>query len=168
LKAPLFFCAALAAALAAGTARADGPVLTGWYAPSGVALGASLHEAPRSNGLVLGVEQSLVYQRGRRAGFWGGLWGEALYDFGPGRGRLSLGPELGYGVVGIDGGFLAVLRGPRADAGVQGRLLLTMGVAAAYGRVGSVLGDEHYRFGEVGILLKWPWWLGSPPSPRAP
>lgn len=139
------------------------PWLTGWYAPSGVAIGASIHPE-RPNGLVVGLEQSLVYQVGPRASWWGGVSAEALYDFGPSWGRVAVGPELGYGIVGLDGGFLALWRGQHAaEGGVQGRLLVTIGVAAVYGRLATVWGDERFSFGEAGVLLKWPWSLGGPP-----
>ena len=141
------------------------PWLTGWYAPSGILLGASLH-GQRSNGFVIGVEQSLVYQRGPRASWWGGLHGEAAYDFGASWTRLSFGPEVGYGIVGLDGGFVRVLRNHEPDAsGLQGRVLVTMGIAAVYGRLGVLYGSaEPERFGEVGLLLKWPWSITRPPA----
>ena len=152
--------------LCPGVARAEpGPWLTGWYAPSHLTVGASIHPE-RSNGLVLGLQQSLVYQVGPRASWWGGLSAEALHDFGPSWTRLSLGPEVGYGVIGLDGGFFAVRRDGKNEAGLQGRVVLSIGVIEVYGRVGEVMGEQRFRFGEVGLGLGWPWSIERPPPPR--
>lgn len=149
--------------LASREARAEqAPWLTGWYAPSGVSVGASLHPE-RPNGVVLGFEQSLVYQRGPRAGLWGGIYADIQRDFGARWTRLSVGPELGYGVVGLDFGAAAIWRDGRVDTALQGRLLATIGVAAVYGRLGVIPGGADERYGEIGLLLKWPWWLDRPP-----
>lgn len=163
LRRPLAALAALSLSALTGHAAAaePRPLLTGWYAPSGVVIGASLHPSPRSNGLVLGVEQSLVYQTGPRASWWGGLYAEGLRDFGASWTRFSFGPELGYGALGVDGGILIALR-DRAEAGVQGRVLLTMGYLAAYGRAGALMGGEPLGFYETGLLIKWPWSFGVP------
>lgn len=152
--------------LASFPAQAEpGPWLTGWYAPSHLQIGVSIHPE-RANGLVLGVQQSLVYQVGPRASWWGGLSGEVMRDFGPSWTRFSLGPEVGYGVVGVDGGFFAVRRGGQFEGGIQGRVVLTIGVAEVYGRLGEGMGEERFRFGEVGLALGWPWSLGRPPTPK--
>lgn len=156
----------VAAALVARPAGAEPrPYLTGWYAPAGVVIGASQHPA-QSNGLVLGVEQSLVHQRGPRAGWWGGLYADLLRDFGSSTTRFSAGPELGYGLIGVDGGFVTFLQGS-ADRGVQGRLLFSLGVLSLYGRAGWLPTGAHPSFTEVGLLIKWPISLGLPPAPGA-
>lgn len=156
----------LLALLAPASLRAEQtPWLTGWYAPSHLQAGVSIHPE-RSSGLVLGLQQSLVYQVGPRASWWGGISGELMHDFGPSWTRVSLGPEVGYGVFGVDAGFFAIRRDGKGEAGFQGRLVLTIGVAEVYGRLGEVMGEERFRFGEVGIALGWPWSLERPPPPK--
>jgi hypothetical protein len=143
-----------------------GPWLTGWYAPTHAQVGYSIHDRQR-NGLVLGLQQSLVYQVGPRASWWGGLSGEVMHDFGPSWTRASLGPEVGYGVVGLDAGFFAIRRGGELEGGFQGRVVFTIGVIELYGRLGEAMGAERFLFGELGLALGWPWSLGQPPPPRS-
>lgn len=142
-----------------------GPWLTGWYAPSHLTLGMSIHPE-HSNGMIVGLQQSLVYQIGPRANWWGGISGEILHDFGPSWTRASLGPEVGYGVIGLDTGFFTLRRDHKLEAGVQGRVILTIGILEVFGRWGEVMGEERFRFGEIGLGLGWPWTLERPPPPR--
>jgi hypothetical protein len=140
------------------------PWLTGWYAPVGLVTGASFHhDAP--GGLVLGAEQSLVYQRGPRASGWAGLYVDGLRDFGAGVTRFSLGPELGYGPVGVDGGVFAERRDGQFRPGFLVRGLLTAGFLSAFVRWGRLFDDLPDRSHvEIGLLLKLPLSLGYPPA----
>jgi hypothetical protein len=140
------------------------PWLTGWYAPVGVVVGASLHhEAP--DGLILGAEQSLVYQRGPRAGTWVGLYADGLRDFGAGVTRFSLGPEAGYGPVGVDGGLYVERRDGQLHPGFLLRGLVTAGFLSGFVRWGRLFDDLPDRSHlELGLLLKFPLSLGYPPA----
>lgn len=138
-------------------ARADaGPKITsGWYLPFGFALGLSIHGPNVSNGFFLGGEVSYVYLDVER-GFWIGGYVDSLYDFGAEVGRFSVGPEIGYGVFGVDFGYLAQF-GDGYRHGTSVRVVLTMAIAAIYGRWGHVFGDvAEHDFGELGFLIKVP------------
>ncbi len=148
----------------AETPSKQAPWLTGWYAPVGLVTGASLHqEAP--GGFILGAEQSFVYQRGPRAGTWAGLYVDGLRDFGAGVTRFSLGPEIGYGPVGVDGGVYAERRDGQFRPGFLLRGLVTMGFVSAFVRWGRLFDDLPDRSHvELGLLLKIPISLGYPPT----
>lgn len=95
---------------------------------------------------------------------WGGLYIDGVYDFGLGAGTLSAGPEVGYGPIGIDGGVgLRLGLEDSPEVGYQGRLLITAGVFGIYGRYGYWPGStQAEHVGQVGILLKFPFWSAGP------
>ncbi|MBW2261049.1 MAG: hypothetical protein JRG91_03670 [Deltaproteobacteria bacterium] len=136
-------------------ADAGPKISSGWYLPVGLTLGGSMH-ADRPNGFVLGAEVSAAHVD-VDSGFWYGAYLDALWDFGPDALRFSLGPEIGVGVVGLDGGYLAEIHGRTYKHGFQLRLLLTFSIVAVYGRWGHLF--RHPReedFGELGVLIKFP------------
>jgi hypothetical protein len=96
-----------------------------------------------------GVELSVVHFSDR-TGIWYGGYADALYSAD--HSRLSVGPELGWGYVGIDSGLLV------RDDGSMGfavRPLLTVAVVSGYYRHGRYF-DSDSGFHEAGVLLKWP------------
>jgi hypothetical protein len=140
-----------------GRAGADaGPkISSGWYVPVGLNLGGSMY-ADRPDGFVLGAEVSAAHID-VDSGFWYGAYLDALWDFGPDAFRFGLGPEIGIGVVGLDGGYLGEIHDRTYTHGFQLRLLLTLGVVAAYGRWGHLFRHPlEEDFGELGVLVKFP------------
>ena len=84
---------------------------------------------------------------------WFGGYLDILYDSQLGQGRGSFGPEIGYGVVGVDGGL--VVGG--AHEGVAARIVLTTSVVAIYARYEHVFNTAgESSFVELGVLLKYP------------
>src|SRR5262249_48648178 len=122
--------------------------------------GVVIHEAT-SNGAYLGPEASFVHFANETR-FWIGGFADALHDFSTNTTRISVGPELGFGPFGIDGGFTSEISesGPRFGFAV--RPVLTLSVVALTGRIAHVSGGGSTEtFGEVGVLLKAPFYLGG-------
>lgn len=137
---------------------------------AGANLGLSMHDVA-SSGFVLGGEASLVLLHlendesehgGDAPGVpmigtpsWLGLYGDVVRDTGSDTTRFSIGPEIGHGILGIDGGLLAQV-GDESRWGVTVRPVLTIGVVALYGRWGHFYDDlPETDFVEAGLLLKW-------------
>jgi hypothetical protein len=173
----LLVAGAFAAIVAApASARADLDFTDALYLPIGLNLGGSLNGS-LPNGFVLGGEISAAYLHHSIA-WWGG-YADVLHDFGVKATRISVGPEVGWGPVGLDGGFLLEARDGQAHAGTALRLLLSVSLLSVYGRWGHTFGDGERNFGEAGVLLKVPipiWekpktdrpWRGPPPPPAPP
>jgi hypothetical protein len=121
------------------------------YLPLGVAAGVAVHD--RAAGYV-GVEASLVHVETPSL-FWLGAYTDLLYDFGASSPRASLGPEMGVGAVGLDGGVLVEHAAGVTRYGFVLRPVLTLSWVALTGRIGWV-GASNDRFGEVGLLFKIP------------
>jgi hypothetical protein len=90
-------------------------------------------------------------------GAWMGLYGDAVYDFGWTVGLLSAGPQIGYGIVGVDAGGALLVGRHGTQTGAAGRVLLSAGVVAFFGRY-AYLFDSEAHLGQVGILVKLPVW----------
>jgi hypothetical protein len=90
--------------------------------------------------------------------WWLGIYGDAVRDFGADRTRLSVGPEIGAYVVGIDGGFLVELADDEPTrTGLSARVVLTVAFAGVYARGGHFVdGAPGSDFAEFGVLLKIP------------
>ena len=147
-----------------GPALADvGPHLrSGWYLPIGLNLGAAIHPE-LEHGFLLGGEVSAAFLF-TDTGLWSGFYADALWDFGPDSFRFSLGPEMGWGFLGLDVGYTGEVSDGRYHNGLQLRGLITMGFVAVYGRWVHRFGDvTEHDFGEVGLLLKWPIPVGLRP-----
>jgi hypothetical protein len=164
--------ALVAAALAPGggdLARADDD-LDALVVSGGVNLGLGLHGDQVSSGPLVGVEGSLVLvhfdreaDEHRYAGYgvatWLGLYGDLVRDLGSDTTRLTVGPEVGHELAGVDGGMLLQL-GDQSRWGVTARLVGTIGVLAIYARWGHFLSDgdlPDQDFVELGILVKFPY-----------
>jgi hypothetical protein len=113
----------------------------------------------------VGVEASAVKLPG--SGYW---WFGGYVDFVqvlPNRAsRLSLGPELGFGFVGIDAGLLGEYSGLTGtfNAGLQARGMLTLGVFSAYLSAPCLYDSEVRALRaqvQAGVLLKVPVFMGE-------
>lgn len=121
----------------------------------GPSAGASFQH-PEGGGFTLGGEVSAV--AATDSYLWYGAYVDGLYDFGASETRLSIGPEFGYLIFGVDGGYLLAASAEGQRHGVSVRPLLTFGLVAAYSRLGVLFGDRGDTFGEAGVLLKLPLW----------
>ncbi len=162
---------ALLIAVAGAPARASeiplGPV-TGWYGLVGPVIGGAFpgtrdykgKQYP-VGGFVLGLEGSLVHIENTER--WAGVYAEvaaipvhpASQTSGTHGFRLSVGPEAGMSVVGLDGGYVLEAYNGRLHHGLQVRGLLTIGVAAVWVRWVQLLGVSGSH-AEMGVLLKVP------------
>ena len=145
--------ASLAATTLAGADAAPIPG-PGQYGVVGINAGVSGHQV-KSNGFVFGAEASFPYLF--ESVSWVGLYGDVLRDFGDSSTRFSVGPEVGWGPFGIDGGLLVRTMESATRMGWQMRGLLTLGVIALYAGYGNVPNDPEDRgITQFGMLLKVP------------
>lgn len=84
---------------------------------------------------------------------WYGGYADFVYDTGIDHGRVSFGPQLGVGPIGVDGGPVIATHGR-----LGGNLRLVMGLPYVMGYVrGTIIDDPRGVFvGEVGLLMKAP------------
>jgi hypothetical protein len=153
-------------------ARADDNTDDLWFVSGGGNVGYSIHDT--TSGLVLGGELSAGYLRflhdddvgnwraldvGRP--LWIGVYTDVLRDFGSDTTRFSLGPELGYSLLGLDGGLIAQV-GDDGRWGWTVRGSITFAVASVYVRRAELLDDlPDSTLWEVGVLLKIPYPFGD-------
>lgn len=109
--------------------------------------------------VALGTEFSALYFHGGFAGFgtWTGGYLDVLYDTGTKGIRSSIGPEIGWGPFGIDGGYVLDLAGGKAHHGVQARGLFSISFVQGFARLGYIQGYGT-DFGG-GMLVKIPFRL---------
>ena len=70
---------------------------------------------------------------------------------------FSLGPEVGFGPVGLDGGYLVEISGSGHRQGFAVRPMLTASWVSITGRVGYLTGHGAQEvFGEAGLLFEVP------------
>jgi hypothetical protein len=136
-----------------------------WFALGGLSTGATFGSP--GGGAFVGTELSFVWLH---ESTWLGGYTDAVYDFAQDGAVVSFGPELGVAVLGFDGGLgLRFGRENKTEVGYQARLLLDLGIFGLYGRYGgwpSSSGAKHV--GQVGLLLKIPFWTTAeiPPTAR--
>ncbi len=152
-------CLLLVVGSASSFAHADSPwtIARGWYVSPGLPFALSVRDGQA--GLATGVEVSVAgYETIGRPGhgWWTGLYADALRDAGSSSSRLSMGPELGRGVLGVDGGYVLERAHGRSFHGACVRPLLSLGFAILYGRVGWVPHAPKPIVAEAGLLLKVP------------
>ncbi len=140
------------------------------FIPVGGSIGYGLNPKKLDDGVTLGGEVSAVVVDTYRL-FWGGGYADVVHDFGSEATRLSIGPEIGWAVFGIDGGVvLSTLDG--AHAGFCGRFLLSFVFAHAFIRLGHIIdAPREGTYGEVGVMFKLPIPLGDgnvSTTPRRP
>ena len=125
-----------------------------WTMPVGVASGWSIHRNA-GDGAYLGLEASVVRTETRTLVWFGG-YADGAHDFANRATRSSVGPELGVGPVGLDGGYLLELAPAGHRQGFAVRLVASASLLSITGRVGHFTGGAAETFGEVGLLLKLP------------
>lgn len=121
---------------------------------AGANVGAAVHSRSGSGALV-GAEVSAV-NYDRNSGFWYGGFFDTSRDFGNGQWRSQVGPEMGWGPIGLDvaATFAWVADGPLV--GFRVRPMLSLGVLHVYGSWQHIGTAEDPNFAEIGILLKLP------------
>ncbi|MFH1621447.1 MAG: hypothetical protein ABIB04_05200 [Patescibacteria group bacterium] len=107
-------------------------------------------------GLAFGAEISATYFFGGFAGFgpWTGGYLNMLYDTGTESTRSSVGPEIGWGPVGMDGGYVLDLAGGTARHGVQIRGVFSLSIIQGFVRFGYI--QEYGPDIAGGMLFKYP------------
>lgn len=135
------------------------------YISAGVTTGASF--SGRGNGALLGFEGSYVQAH---KGKWMGIYTDALYDFGQGLTTISVGPEIGMLMFGVDAGVgLRMGAEQEAQLGAQGRVMCTLGFFALSFRHGLWPQEgkiEHVS--QLGLTFKIPVALNYPDKPIVP
>jgi len=137
----------------AGPASASDFVPEGVFVPVGLTVAGATHG--KGSGFVLGAEASAVYFNGA----WIGGYLDAARDFGAEELRISTGPELGFGPIGADFGYVAAVDDDGGYRhGYVARGLLTISLAAVYGRYVTLFGGDAppERFAEIGMMFKFP------------
>jgi hypothetical protein len=141
-----------AAPLASFAVRSEEPAKrkppAGLYLPVGLSTGVWLGEGATFH---LGAEASAVYLA--RSRFWLGAHAGGKRAMTMAAWRMSAGPELGYGPLGMDCGYLAALAGGKLRHGFVARLVVGLPILALTAGA-AVLGND--LSGEIGILVKWP------------
>jgi hypothetical protein len=178
---PLALLLATAAALLPATAHAEDteeapPYSFGneteTYFLGGLTGGGSFG-SPGAGGFV-GGELSVAWLKEL---WWGGIYADGAYDFGHGAGTFTAGPEVGWGPIGLDGGAgLRLGLKDEPEVGFVGRGMITLGLFAVFGRYGYWLdtNDEDdpnvvgTHVGQVGVLVKLPFWSSAPIPEIAP
>ena len=158
-----FFALAASPAAAEETPSDDQPIVVGykpaWFLMGGTTGGASFHE--EGPGGFAGAEFSLL--RTHRD-WWVGGYLDATYDFRTRAPTASIGPEVGYMFMGLDGGVAVRRRNADFEPGVMGRLSATAGVFGLFGRFNYWPTVETYTI-QAGATFKFP--LFSPWGPGA-
>jgi hypothetical protein len=137
---------------------------------AGVSPGLTLAHAEdgKLSGVVVGGEVS-VFELSEPGSCEGGqaaaldLWGpspswiggyvDGVYDFANHATRVTIGPEIGESVFGIDGGLVVEHRGSDTSTGFAIRPVLAFGYGELFLRYEDVGGDSRV---ESGLLVKWP------------
>jgi hypothetical protein len=156
----------LAILLLATPALADDPppqpieigTQAGWQLLGGLTSGVSFDGFGASRvdtGGYLGGELSLNRLHHRT---WMGLYGDAFYEFGQSATYLTAGPQLGYALIGVDGGLAFRTGDNDPTFGYTARLLLAAAFVDLYGRVFLFDGEDHWQ---VGLMLKMPLWASE-------
>ncbi|MFP2924059.1 hypothetical protein ACLESO_02340, partial [Pyxidicoccus sp. 3LG] len=155
-----------------GRAARAGPLqlatqpLDGRYLSLGLNLGLGGDEAAEQDELlpqgdtypVVGLEASMVKLNSRDL-VWIGGYVDLVHSLPNRATRMSLGPEVGWGPLGLDIGLLGELRRGRLGGGFQVRGLLTIAYVTAYASFHAVYERGERRLREnaqVGLLLKLP------------
>ncbi|MBJ6763377.1 hypothetical protein JGU66_21640 [Myxococcaceae bacterium JPH2] len=119
---------------------------------------------------MVGLEASVVQLESRNL-FWVGGYVDLTHTFPNQATRMSIGPEIGWGPVGVDLGLTGELRDGRVGGGFQVRGMLTVGYVAAYVSYISTYNANTRNFqpsAQVGLLLKLPFILAITGEPWRP
>lgn len=147
-----------APSLAGARRRISAPI----YVSPGITLGGTASVGDdRGSGFTLGGELSTVVFRKRLdrardawALFYFGTVVDGIYDWHRHGGRMMVGPLVGLGFFGLDGGYLADYSGGTFRHGAAVRAFATLGIAAVYVRYGAL--QRSRDFVEAGMMLKIP------------
>jgi hypothetical protein len=91
-----------------------------------------------------------------------GGFADYLYDQGSRSHRITLGPEIGWYMFGLDAGATVELDGERTRFGVRPRIFASLPFVSFYGGECIRLTGGNHRFvTEIGVLLKYPIWLAD-------
>lgn len=143
----------------------------GWFLLPGLSLGGAatlVASAPARWTFTLGGEVSAAYLWGTT---WAGVYADGQWSTPGDRGRLGVGAEVGWAMVGVEAGWVAQLAPP--SAGQPAHHGLRLGALATTGAVSWYLrwvhlpaqaggGASHLAHlavqntVELGLLLKWP------------
>lgn len=124
----------------------------GVFLPLGASVAAASHPSSPT-ALALGAEASVVAFPVGPA-MWAGGYADLLYEFRNDRTRASFGPELGFTLIGVDGGVVVQSSANGTHWGGVVRPMLTIGLLSVFARFGWLEDDE--RFVEIGALAKFP------------
>jgi hypothetical protein len=156
----VFAVTVLSGAFLPRTASADlnlpymGPS-SGWYLPVGVDLAYAWLPAG-TTGALLGGEASVAYVDFSSTPHWYGAFVSGGYLTNTTAGRFSVGPEVGYAIFGLDGGFVDVVSSGKDYAGFTLRPMLTVGFLTLYGRWDHLVSGGGTDMKQAGVLLKFP------------
>jgi hypothetical protein len=131
------------------------------YIKPGVTVGGGwTHES--GTDFTLGGEVSVLFWH---EAMYAGLVVDGLYDWQRGGARLMVGPELGLGYFGIDGGYVRDFAGGGAHGGAV-RGFISVGIAALYVRYTALYhAPDSVDFGLM-LKLPLPVWQKRYPWPR--
>lgn len=149
----------LSVLLMGSAASAQPPDLSGGWTLPGLSLGA-VKEGERS-GLSMGIELSYAHVLTRR---WVGLMLDARYDELTRGASISVGPEIGYTIFGVDAG-LYVRLGRQSAIGIRARGCISMLGAMSFCAGGGI--TNRGRFAEFAVLLKYPRRMSRPEEPES-
>lgn len=111
--------------------------------------------------VAVGAEASLACWACTGAPTWAGGYADIVHDFGAEQTRISVGPELGLLIFGIDGGLLAAVERDATSLGLVGRITLSAAILHLYFRGGGTFGDHGFGYIEAGLLWKAPFLLSA-------
>lgn len=125
----------------------------GWQLMGGLSTGGSFGDLGGSG--YLGGELSLNRLSHR---WWTGLYGDGIYEFGHGAGYFTVGPQLGYAILGVDGGVALRTGDDDPAVGFAARGLLALAIVDLYGR--ALVFDDVVQV-QIGVLIKLPVWASE-------
>lgn len=133
---------------------------SGIWGSVGAPLGLAVHRGP--NQFFFGAEASVFHLN--RDFRWLGGYADVVWEPSSETGRLSIGPEIGMAVLGIDAGYLRELGGAERH-GFAVRPLLSLAIMTLGFRVGHFLGEGGGTYGELTLLVKLPFEIATQPRP---
>lgn len=149
---------------AVSPARADAAPKpsSGLWGSVGVPLGLGLHRGP--NQFFFGAEASLFHLN--RDFRWLGGYADIVAEPSSEAVRVSVGPEIGMAVLGIDAGYVRELGGTKRH-GFAVRPMLSLAFTTLAFRIGHFPGEEGGTYGELTLLVKVPFEISTEPYRHA-
>ncbi len=152
------------ASFSGGAARADAAPKpeSGLWGSLGVPLGLGVHRGP--NQFFFGAEASLFHLN--RDFRWLGGYADIVAEPSSEAVRVSVGPEIGMAVLGIDGGYVRELGGAKRH-GFAVRPMLSLAFTTLAFRIGHFPGEKGGSYGELTLLVKVPFEISTQPYRHA-